>query len=199
MLGYFKVEPLKISKRAIPVDWPFYHDYALIGSTSMELESHWDEIKKTFNACIASSKHCAIATVDEHGNPHITPIGFIFLKDDHTAYYFEEYTKAIPKNIHTNNKVCLMVVNSSFIYWFKSLLKGKFISPPGLRLYGETGDLRKASAEEIQEYKKKINSARSLKGSNLIWQGLETVREIKLTSFKPIQYPKMMSHLWQTM
>lgn len=162
----------------------------------MELDSHWDQIKKTFEACLSSSKHCAIATVDDAGNPHITPVGFIFLKDNHTAYYFEEYTKAIPQNIQSNNNVCLMVVNSGFLYWFKSLFKGKFISPPGLRLYGKAGDLRKASPDEVRVYENKIASARNLKGSSLIWQGLETVREIKLTSFKPIQYPKMMSHLW---
>ncbi len=162
----------------------------------MELESHWHEIKNTFNRCLSSSKHCAIATVDSEGNPHITPIGFIFLKDNKTACYFEEYTKSIPKNIKSNSNVCLMVVNSSFSYWFKSLFKGKFISPPGLRLYGVAGGARKATQEELQLYKSKIRSSRGLKGNKLIWQGLETVREIELKSFKPVQYPKMMDHLW---
>ena len=90
-----------------------------------------------------------------------------------------------------------MVVNSNFMYWFKSLFKGKFISPPGVRLYGEVGDLRKATDDELGAYRKKVKSTNKLKGYNLIWDGLETVREIKLNSFKPIQYPQMMSHLWE--
>jgi len=163
----------------------------------MELKPHWKEIKSTFRACLASSKHCSVATVDAEGNPHITPIGFIFLKDDFTAYYFEEYSKSIPQNVSTNQNVCLMVVNSGFGYWLTSLFKGKFESAPGLRLYGTVGELRQATAGEIDAYKKRVHSSRRLKGNHMLWQNLETVREITLTSFKPVTYPKMMSHLWK--
>ncbi len=162
----------------------------------MDLKEHWPEIKKTFKTCLASSKYCSVATVDTEGRPHITPIGFIFLKDNQTAYYFEEYTKTIPQNIKNNNNVCLMVANSGFSYWFKSLYKGRFVSAPGVRLYGKMGKRRKALPEEIEQYKNKIKSSRRFKGNKLLWQGLETVREIELTSFKPVKYPKMMEHLW---
>lgn len=163
----------------------------------MELENHWEEIKTVFNSGVTSSKYCAIATINHDGKPHISPIGFIFLKDDYTAFYFEEYTKAMPKNYESNKNVCLMAVNSGFLFWFKSLLKGKFVSGPGVRLYGKAGNLRKALPEEIEAYKSRVKSARILRGYNMIWSELETVREIKLESFEPVVYPKMMEHLWR--
>ena len=163
----------------------------------MNLNDHWPEVKQTFESCLAASKHCAIASVDAEGNPHITPIGFIFLQDKLTAFYFEQYSNSIPNNIKHNQNVCLMTVNSSSWYWFKSLLSGKFSSSPGIRLYGVMGQRRKALPTEIQRYKNKIHSTRKLKGNKLLWQGLETVRDIQLTSFKPVQYPEMMEGLWQ--
>ncbi len=162
----------------------------------MDIETHWKSVKATFEEGMASSKHCAIATVDAQGNPHITPIGFLFLESPTKAFYFEEYTHSIPLNIMSNRNLCLMVVNSGFIYWFKSLFKGQFVSPPGLRLYGTAGELRKATSNERDQYLSKIKSSKRLKGNKLIWQGLENVREISLTSFKPITYPKMMRGLW---
>ena len=162
----------------------------------MDIELHWESVKAAFEEGMSSSKHCAIATVDTEGNPHITPIGFLFLESPTKAFYFEEYTESIPLNIQSNRNLCLMVVNSGFIFWFKSLLKGQFISPPGIRLYGTAGDLRKATSSEKEKYLSKISSSKNLKGNKLIWQGLENVREISLTSFKPITYPKMMNGLW---
>ena len=161
----------------------------------MDIELHWESVRATFEEGMSSSKHCAIASVDEKGNPHITPIGFLFLESPTKAFYFEEYTVSIPSNIQNNKNLCLMVVNSGFMYWFKSLFKGQFVSPPGIRLYGTAGELRKATAQEKEKYLNKIKSSKNLKGNKLIWQGLENVREISLTSFKPITYPKMMNGL----
>ena len=57
----------------------------------MDMVKDWIKIKEVFDDCISSSKHAAIATVSPDGTPHVTPIGFIFLRDDCSAYYFEQY------------------------------------------------------------------------------------------------------------
>ena len=93
--------------------------------------------------------------------------------------------------------MCLSVVNTSTWFWFKSLFKGQFKSAPGLRLYGELGILRKATDEENTLYQNKIKSSKRLKGNQLIWAGFTDVREITLTSFKPVSYPEMMDSLWK--
>lgn len=162
----------------------------------MELETHWNEIKNSFETHLKSSKHCAVASVDNNGVPHITPIGFMFLRDPHNAYYFEQYSQTLPRNIETNNNVCLMTVNSGFMFWFTSLLKGRFASPPGVRLYGKAQARRKASADEIHALQQRIKSTRRFKGHRLLWQELQYVRDISLEGFEPVRYPVMMDHLW---
>jgi hypothetical protein len=90
----------------------------------MDLRENWDQIKSTFDASLRSSLHCAVGTVGADGHPHVTPIGFVFLRDDCTAYYFEEYTKKIPRNLEHNPRVCLLLVNSKRGFWFMSLYRG---------------------------------------------------------------------------
>jgi hypothetical protein len=161
----------------------------------MDIQADWHLIQKIFDAGIKSSKHCAIASVDRHGAPHVTPIGFIFLRDDRTAFYFEQYTRALPDNFAHNKAVCLMVVNSGLRFWFQSLLVGKFSSHPGVRLHGEVGDARPARPAELATLQERIGGARSLKGSKLIWSGLQTVRDIRITGVSAVRYPRMMAHL----
>jgi nitroimidazol reductase NimA-like FMN-containing flavoprotein (pyridoxamine 5'-phosphate oxidase superfamily) len=163
----------------------------------MELKDHWRQIKLAFDAGIKSSLHCAIATVGADGWPHVTPIGFIFLRDDYSAYYFEEYTKKIPQNLAHNRRVCLMLVNSGSLFWLTSLFKGKFASPPGIRLMGVAGERRPASETEKAAYCARVKRFSKLKGYDLIWRDLNHVREIKLERFEPVVYPVMTAGLWR--
>ena len=162
----------------------------------MNLDQDWNEIVDVFNAGIKSSKHVAIATVDASGHPSITPIGFAFLNDDRSVHYFEQYSETLPKNFESNRHVCLLAVNSSTLFWVKSLLQGRFPSYPGIRLYGVAGDLRPATYQEKARLQKRIGFAKKLKGSKLIWSELDNVRDIQLNAVRPIQYPKMMKHLF---
>ena len=161
----------------------------------MDIVKDWPLIKEIVYAGISSSKHCAIASVDADGNPHVTPIGFVFLRDDGTGYYFEQYSKRLPINYKSNRNVCVMAVNSALPFWFKSLLRGRFESFPGVRLYGKVGDVRKASDIEARALKQRIGSAKYLNGAQQIWNGLETVRDIEFHAAEPVKYPKMMQHL----
>jgi hypothetical protein len=155
----------------------------------------WKQVQDVFNAGIRSSKHCSIASVDKHGRPHVTPIGFVFLREDKTAFYFEQYTKTLPENYAHSKNICIMVINSGFYFWFRSLFRGKFRNYPGLRFYGEVGDLRQASSVELAQLEKRIGGAKNLKGAQLIWANLRTVRDIKITAVSPVRYPRMMEHL----
>lgn len=161
----------------------------------MDLIKDWQLIKSIVESAISSSKHCSIASVDADGNPHLTPMGFVFLRDDGTGYYFEQYSKRLPKNYESNRNVCIMAVNSASPFWFKSLLKGRFESFPGVRLYGKVGDLRKANSTEIATLKRRIGPAKFLNGAQQIWSDLETVRDINFNAVEPVKYPKMMQHL----
>jgi len=163
----------------------------------MEMKANWDLIKRTFTSGIKSTLHCAIGTVGADGYPHVTPIGFVFLRDDYTAFYFEEYTKRIPDNLAHNPRVCLMVVNSSPLLWISSLYKGRFRAPPGLRLIGTAGKRRLATADEKALYLARVRPFRRTKGYALIWRDLNYVRDIQLERFEPVTYPKLTDNLWR--
>lgn len=162
----------------------------------MELRDNWPQIKATFDSAIATSLHCAIASVSAAGQPHITPIGFIFLRDDFSAFYFEEYPHTLRENLMHNRRVCLSLVNSGKMFWLRSLLRGKFTAPPGVRLMGVAGERRRATEQEKAQYLARVKPFRRLRGYDLIWRDLSHVRDIQLESFAPVVYPKMTEGLW---
>jgi hypothetical protein len=163
----------------------------------MLLEQHWAEIAGVVASAQSSMRHCAIASVDPQGIPNITPIGTVFLRGDATGFYFDQYTDALANNLETNANVCLLAVNTGPAFWFRSLLRGKFVSPPGVRLYGTVGPLRAATAGEMLAVNRRVRPTRWLKGHRLLWSSFSQVRDIRFTSFRPVRYPVMTEHLWQ--
>ncbi|MEG0132427.1 MAG: pyridoxamine 5'-phosphate oxidase family protein, partial [Acinetobacter sp.] len=47
-------------------------------------EKDWKNIQQVFKAAQKASLHSSIATVDQFGQPSITPIGTVFLNEDQT-------------------------------------------------------------------------------------------------------------------
>ncbi len=45
----------------------------------MALMENWDQVKTLFRKSFVSSFHFSIATVNERGEPHVTPIGSMIL------------------------------------------------------------------------------------------------------------------------
>ena len=100
----------------------------------MELNpQQWDKIRGIFSDAFRSSFHYAVATVNEDGSPHVTPIGSLFLGDDQRGFYFEEYVSALSRNLRHNKRVCVLAVNSGKYPLFKFLFRGKMTAPPGVR------------------------------------------------------------------
>ena len=58
----------------------------------MTIDDHWPEIQRVVVNGRRSSRHCAIASVSENGVPTITPIGTMFLRNDYTGFFFDQYT-----------------------------------------------------------------------------------------------------------
>lgn len=163
----------------------------------MDIANHWSEIVAVANQAKRANRHFSIATVSADGNPHITPIGHVFFRDDMTAYYFDAYSKAMPKHFESNRRICLMAVNSSPWFWLKSLYHGEFGSAPALRLFGEVSEARAASKEEIRQLRRSIRTTRWLKGHKMLWGDLDRVRDIRFTDCSPAHYPVMCANLWK--
>ncbi|MEN8205260.1 MAG: pyridoxamine 5'-phosphate oxidase family protein [Pseudomonadota bacterium] len=122
----------------------------------MELIANWKEVKSLFRESFKSSFHFSIATVNENGEPHVTPIGSLILGKPGYGFYFEKFTQHLPRNFECNKNICVLAVNSSRWFWLKSLAGGKFASPPAVRLHGVVGDLREATDKEIALWQKRV-------------------------------------------
>jgi hypothetical protein len=66
-----------------------------------------------------------------------------------------------------------------------------------VRLFGEVGDARTATAEEIAQLAQSIKSTRALKGHQILWGKLDRVRDIRFDGFAPVVYPQMCAGLWR--
>jgi hypothetical protein len=159
----------------------------------MDLKENWADIQTLFK----KTPGCSIATVNEDGSPHITPIGSLCLHNDQTGFYFEEFSQRMPKNFDHNNRICIMAVERGFLFWMKSFFKGLCPSTPGVRLYGTVGERRIGSEEEIAVFKKRVKRLRKRKGYKILWENMKYLREIHFDSFEPVTLGSMTQHLWK--
>ncbi|MGW4241863.1 pyridoxamine 5'-phosphate oxidase family protein [Nocardia sp. NPDC004722] len=157
----------------------------------------WGQIRGIVERARRSTGHFAIASVDPQGIPNITPVGTVFFRDDHTAFYFDQYTSALASNLDTNPNVCLLAVDSGSWFWFRSLLVGRFSTHPGVRLYGTAGPRRPATEDELNQVRTRVRPMLALKGGRLLWSDFTHVRDLTFTTARPVRYPHMMSHLPQ--
>ncbi|MCG8640235.1 MAG: pyridoxamine 5'-phosphate oxidase family protein [Desulfobacterales bacterium] len=162
----------------------------------MKIEDHWPEIQTLFEKAVKSNKYVSIATVDKSGNPHITPIGSLVLNDDCTGFFSERFPVKMVENFKYSDRVSVMAVNTGFFYWFKAIRRGKFESPPGVRLYGSVGEPREPTPQEADMWQERVKFARGTKGHGYLWKGLSAVRDIRFDDFKPVTTGKMTQGLW---
>jgi predicted pyridoxine 5'-phosphate oxidase superfamily flavin-nucleotide-binding protein len=162
----------------------------------MNIGNHWKTIQMVFEQT-RSTMHCAMATISKDGFPHITPIGSLFLRDNGTAFYFDEFPVHMCRNLENNPRVCILAVNSDPKFWTKSLMDGKFETPPGVRLMGSVGEKREATEEEIAAWQNHVKLARGTKGYDIMWKNMRTVRDIYFNSFEPVLCGAMTHGLWE--
>jgi uncharacterized protein len=165
---------------------------------TMDLEKNWPQVLRILNDAKRTCKHFAIATVDPNGNPHVTPIGHAFFRDDMTGFYFDAYSRAMPRHFAANNRICLMAVNSSSWFWLRSLVAARFATPPGIRIFGTVSEQRDATQAEVQRLSASIRTTQRLRGHNLLWGSLNRVRDMRFTSLLPVEYPVMCDGLWES-
>ena len=162
----------------------------------MDIQQHWPAILRVLHASKRSGRYFSIATVTPEGNPHVTPIGHAFFREDMTGYYFDAYSQAMPKNLAHNPRICLMAVCTSTRLWLPALLKARFSAPPGVRLFGEVSAPRAATQAEQTELADSIRLTRALRGHQLLWGDLQRVRDMRFDGFSEVRYPVMCEGLW---
>jgi hypothetical protein len=161
----------------------------------IDINESWAMIRKHFRKCFHSSLHVSIASIDTENHPTSTPIGSLFLNDDQTGFYFEKYPTKLRTLSPSNKSVCVLAVDSSKLFWLKSLFAGKFHSYPAIKLYGELGERRSPSELELRALKRRMRSTKRLKGHKYLWEKMDAVREISFTRAEKINLGKMTRHL----
>ena len=161
------------------------------------LQDHWRQIRSLFAETLATSFHFSLASVDADGNPHVTPIGSLFLNREPSGYFFEIFTRKMPSNFENNARVCVLAVPSRFRTWLSAMVRGRFPKPPGIRLYGKVGPLRPAKPEEIKRWRKQVRPVRFFKGHDLLWSKLDQVRDVVFDDWKPINLGETTRGLWR--
>ena len=151
-------------------------------------EDKWKEIVKYYGGWKQTSM---IGSVNSTGQPNVTPIGSLLLKNDCTGYYFDLFTRGLSDNLDQNNQVCVLFLETGKLFWFKSLCTNKNSKPAGIKLIGSAGNRRRASAEEIEFLRKKTKPLKMLKGYHTIFGNPSYVRDIEFTDYFMINTGKM--------
>lgn len=151
---------------------------------------NWQKIRQNFRQGFATNLHVSIGTTDQDGQPNVTPIGSFFLnRDTFSGFYFEIFTKNIPQNAAANPKVCIMSVNGGRWYWLKSLLTGKFATPPMTKIYGTLGERRHAAPAEIERGNRRLGLMKILPGGKKLFGKMDFVREVHFHTFEEAKLP----------
>jgi hypothetical protein len=151
-----------------------------------------DELfNQKIKSLFAKAMFTSVATVTEEGMPHVSPIGSVFLINKDKGFYFEKFTKNVPKNTEHTPYATLMSVNVSKWFWLKSLLKGQFKTPPAIRLLVKLGELRQESDQEASVFKRKVSIFKWTKGYDLMWKEMAMIREFEIIDYKPVFIGKM--------
>lgn len=161
----------------------------------MDIIKDWPNIRLHFRSVFKSSFHVAIASIQEDQTPTVTPIGSLFLNEDHTGFYFEKYPSKLPQQAINYPNICILGVNSSRWFWLFSLFKGKFKTYPAIKLYGQLGIKRKATEAEINRLLRRMRLAKGLKGYEYLWKNMDYVRELKFSKAEKINLAAMTADL----
>jgi len=162
----------------------------------MDVTENWQEVKELFTKSFKSSFHYAIATVNLEGEPHVTPIGSLILGRPGHGIYFEEFPRQLPDNLNANKNICVLAVNSGRWFWIKSLMSGRFSSPPAVRLHGAVGEVRQASEKEVKLWQNRVKRVSFSKGHAMMWSNMKMVRDITFTSIEPVHMGEMTRDTW---
>ncbi|MBK6931653.1 MAG: hypothetical protein IPH12_12635 [Saprospirales bacterium] len=146
--------------------------------------ANWQIIRRHFRRSFSSNLHVAIATAGADGQTTIAPIGsFLLDRDSASGLYFEIFTTSVSKNAPANRRVCVMSVDSGRWLWLRAFFSGKFDRPPMFKIYGEIGDRRAPTTQEIARLKKRFGWLWHTPGGKKLWGNLNFVREIHFDSF----------------
>ncbi|MBI4651677.1 pyridoxamine 5'-phosphate oxidase family protein [Candidatus Desantisbacteria bacterium] len=148
-------------------------------------KENWKMVRDVCNKGLDTNSHLSLGTVNEDGSPNIAPVGsFIFLEYPGKAFFFDKFFTTTSKNIDRDPRICVIGVNSGFLFWMNSLRRGYFSSPPGIRLTGIAGQKREATDKERAMWLDKVKTARRTKGYKILWADMKHIRDVEFKTYE---------------
>jgi hypothetical protein len=151
----------------------------------------WPEVRNIVRRAVRSSLHCSVASINDDGSPHVTPIGSVMLTEPGRALFFEVFTTQLVRNLERDPRLCVLAVDTGKRFWLESLARGRFERPPGVRLTGTAGPRRAATSDEQARFERAVRPLRVLKGYRLLWSNVRNVRDIEFHSIVPVRLGAM--------
>jgi predicted pyridoxine 5'-phosphate oxidase superfamily flavin-nucleotide-binding protein len=128
----------------------------------------WKKITKYYNEYLKKASYCSFATTSSENEPNVSPIGSLILRDDFSGFFFDKFSSVMAENLENNGRVCLLIVNSSKLFWFQAFRKGVFGKPVGIKLAGIVGKKRAATPEEKEAFLGKLKIFKRFKGYQIL-------------------------------
>lgn len=153
----------------------------------------WALVRRTVAHSVRSGLHCAMASRDPDGHPHVTPIGSVILTDIGKGFYFDIFNQGLARNLASDGRVTILAVDSGRLMWLRSLLKGTFVRPPGVRITADVGEPRPSTAAEISRFHRMVGPILRTRGGQLLWSHLPRVRDLTIHTVTPLSVGRMTS------
>lgn len=155
----------------------------------------WDHGVSVLRQGMSTSLHCSIASINEDGSPHVTPIGSLQITGVGTAMYFDVFNETLACNVDRDPRVTILAVNSSRTFWLIMLARGRFRDYPGVRLVGTVGPRRGSTVREQARFRQRVKRVRRLKGYDALWSEVGYARDVEFTDIAFVRIGSTTSHL----
>lgn len=149
-------------------------------------DEQWTMVRRIVPRAIRSSLHCSIASLNPDGWPHVTPIGSFLPTEKGMGVYFDAFNAQLAANVDRDPRVTILAAHSGPIMWGRSFLKGRFVSPPGIRLVGTVGVQRRSTTQEVERFHRLVGRLLRTKGGQRMWGSLSLVRDVTIERVVPI-------------
>lgn len=131
------------------------------------------------------------AVVEQSDGVRVFPIGSLRVKPDGSATYFEVFARPA----EAGARVTFLAVDISPLFWLRSLIKGQFLHPPGLRLHGQVGERRDPTEGEVQGWHRRVGWLLRTPGGKALWSRPGPIRELQFDKVKPVRTGSMTREL----
>jgi hypothetical protein len=130
---------------------------------------------------------CSAAVV-ENDEIRQFPIGSLSIGPEGISTYFEMFARPVQEG----QTITFMAVDTSPFFWLVSLLKGRFLHPPAIRLTGVIGPTHQGTSEEVSRFRRRIGLLLKTPGGQKLWGfSTATSREVHFTKASVVKLGSM--------